>query len=53
MITIKNYINGTYGEPSNNKWLDVIDQRTGKEYAKISNTTTTDVEGEYKAAEKA
>ena len=53
MITIKNYINGTYCEPSDNTWLDVIDPSTGKVYAKLSNSTTKDVECAYKAAEKA
>ncbi len=53
MITIKNYINGTYCEPSDNTWLDVIDPSTGKVYAKLSNSTTKDVECAYKASEKA
>jgi len=53
MITIKNYINGTYCEPSNNKWLEAIDPSTGVVYGKLPNSTNKDVEEAYIAANNA
>ena len=53
MITIKNYINGTYYESSNNEWLEVIDPSTGVVYGKLPNSTDKDVEEAYKAANNA
>jgi aminomuconate-semialdehyde/2-hydroxymuconate-6-semialdehyde dehydrogenase len=50
MITIKNYINGTYYESSNNEWLEAIDPSTGLVYGKLPNSTDKDVEEAYKAA---
>ena len=43
MITIKNYINGTYYESSNNEWLETIDPSTGVVYGKLPNSTDKDV----------
>lgn len=53
MITIKNYINGTYYESSNNEWLEAIDPSTGVVYGKLPNSTDKDVEEAYKAANNA
>ena len=53
MITIKNYINGTYCEPSNNEWLEAIDPSTGVVYGKLPNSTNKDVEEAYIAANNA
>ncbi|MDA0316642.1 MAG: aldehyde dehydrogenase [Bacteroidetes bacterium] len=53
MITIKNYINGTYCEPSNNEWLEAIDPSTGVVYGRLPNSTDKDVEEAYKAANTA
>ena len=53
MITIKNYINGTYCEPSNNEWLEAIDPSNGVVYGKLPNSTDKDVEEAYKAANNA
>ena len=53
MITIKNYINGTYYESSNNEWLEAIDPSTGVVYGILPNSTDKDVEEAYKAANNA
>ena len=53
MITIKNYINGTYYESSNNEWLEAINPSTGVVYGKLPNSTDKDVEEAYKAANNA
>lgn len=53
MITIKNYINGTYCEPSNNEWLEAIDPSTGVVYGKLPNSTNKDIEEAYIAANNA
>ena len=53
MITIKNYINGTYYESSNNEWLEAIDPSNGVVYGKLPNSTDKDVEEAYKAANNA
>ena len=53
MITIKNYINGTYYESSNNEWLEAIDPSIGVVYGKLPNSTDKDVEEAYKAANNA
>ena len=53
MITIKNYINGTYYESSNNEWLEAIDPSTGVVYGKLPNSNDKDVEEAYKAANNA
>lgn len=53
MITIKNYINGTYYESSNNEWLEAIDPSTGVVYGRLPNSTDKDVEEAYKAANNA
>ena len=53
MIIIKNYINGTYYESSNNEWLEAIDPSTGVVYGRLPNSTDKDVEEAYKAANNA
>ncbi len=53
MITIKNYINGTYCSPSNDAWLDVIDPSIDEVYGKLPNSNSFDVQQAVEAAEKA
>ena len=53
MITIKNYINGTYQEPQKQEWLDAINSSTGMVYGKLPNSTSTDVDKAYTAAQAA
>ena len=53
MITIKNYINGTYQEPQKQEWLDAINPSTGMVYGKLPNSTSTDVDKAYTAAQAA
>ena len=53
MITIKNYINGTYQEPQKQEWLDAINPSTGMVYGKLPNSTSTDVDKAYTTAQAA
>ena len=53
MITIKNYINGTYQEPQKQEWLDDINPSTGMVYGKLPNSTSTDVDKAYTTAQAA
>ena len=53
MISIKNFINGSYCESLTKDWLEVINPSNGKIYAKLPNSNTQDVHQAYLAAEKA
>ena len=53
MITIKNFINGSYCESLTKDWLEVINPSNGEIYGKLPNSNTQDVQKAYEAAEKA
>lgn len=53
MITINNYINGKYCDPKAGNWLDNINPSTGKVFASIADSDSTDVEAAYQAAKAA
>jgi len=53
MITIKNFINGSYCESLTKDWLEVINPSNGEIYGKLPNSDTQDVQKAYEAAEKA
>ena len=53
MISIKNFINGSYCESLTKDWLEVINPSNGEIYAKLPNSNTQDVHQAYLAAEKA
>ena len=53
MISIKNFINGSYCESLTKDWLEVINPSNGEIYAKLPNSNTQDVHQAYVAAEKA
>ena len=53
MISIKNFINGSYCESLTKDWLEVINPSNGEIYAKLPNSNTQDVNQAYLAAEKA
>lgn len=53
MISIKNFINGSYCESLTKDWLEVINPSNGEIYAKLPNSNTQDVHEAYLAAEKA
>ncbi len=53
MITIKNFINGSYCESLTKDWLKVINPSNGEIYGKLPNSNTQDVQKAYEAAEKA
>ena len=53
MISIKNFINGSYRESLTKDWLEVINPSNGEIYAKLPNSNTQDVHNAYLAAEKA
>ena len=53
MITIKNFINGSYCESLTKDWLEVINPSNGEIYGKLPNSDTQDVQKAYEAAKKA
>ena len=53
MITLKNYINGKFLEPSSGSYLDNINPATGKVYGKIPDSEKADVDLAVSAAKKA
>ncbi len=53
MTTILNYINGTFCEPKNGKWLDNYNPSKGNVYSKIASSTKEDVDLAYQAAKDA
>lgn len=53
MLRIKNFIDGKFGDPLSNKWLDDYDPSIGEVYAKIPNSGEKDVQKAVEAAQKA
>ncbi len=53
MSRIKNYINGTFHNPTENNWLDNYCPANGEVYGKTPNSTKDDVENAYIAAKSA
>ncbi len=53
MKKIKNYINGAFTNPIQNKWIDNYNPSTGKVYSQIPNSSQEDVELAYQAAANA
>ena len=53
MMTIKNYINGEFVNPTQDNWLDNYNPSNGEIYGQIPNSTQDDVENAYQAAAKA
>ncbi len=53
MERILNYVGGHFVEPAEKMWLDNFEPANGKVYGGIPNSTATDVEAAYKAAEQA
>lgn len=53
MLTIQNYINGEFTNPSNNTWLDNYNPSSGEVYGQIPNSSKQDVEAAYQAAKTA
>ncbi len=49
-MNIKNYINGEFLSPVNDRWIDNYNPATGAVYGKIPNSTQEDVEHAYAAA---
>ena len=52
-MTIKNYINGTFQNPTDNNWLDNYNPSNGEVYGQIPNSSKQDVENAYTAAKTA
>ena len=52
-MTIQNYINGVYQDPTNNDWIPNFEPASGTQYGKIPNSDSSDVSAAYTAAEKA
>jgi aminomuconate-semialdehyde/2-hydroxymuconate-6-semialdehyde dehydrogenase len=53
MITIKNFIDGTYTDPIQDKWLDNYKPSNGEVYGTIPDSSAEDIEMAYKAAKNA
>ncbi|MGB1210444.1 MAG: aldehyde dehydrogenase [Lacinutrix venerupis] len=53
MQNIQNYINGSFQNPIQNKWIDNYNPSKGEVYGQIPNSTKEDVENAYKAAKSA
>ncbi len=49
-ILIKNYINGSFQNPTSNQWIDNINPSNGEVYGQIPNSNKIDVEQAYLAA---
>ncbi len=52
-MIIKNYINGQYLPPSDDKWIDNFNPSNGEVYGQIPNSSIDDVENAYIAAKSA
>ena len=52
-MTIKNFINGEFQNPTQNQWLDNYNPSNGEVYGQIPNSTKEDVELAYKSAKSA
>lgn len=50
METIKNYINGSYQNPTKDQWIDNYNPSNGEVYGQIPNSSTQDVEDAFNAA---
>jgi aminomuconate-semialdehyde/2-hydroxymuconate-6-semialdehyde dehydrogenase len=53
MITIQNYINGTFVNPVLDKWMDNFNPSNGEVYGKIPDSSKEDIEQAIQAAQKA
>jgi len=53
MITINNFINGTFKAPASGEYLDVYNPSEGKVYGKVASSTSDDLEEAVLAAQKA
>lgn len=53
MKNIQNFINGQFVDPQSEEWIDNYCPASGEVYGKIPNSSASDVESAYKAAESA
>ena len=52
-MTIQNYINGNFHNPTSNEWIDNYCPANGEVYGKIPNSSKEDIENAYIAAKSA